>query len=162
MSKPGAQKRAGLQARSAGYTILELLIVLAIVGLMAALAAPPFIRLIEQQRRIAGNTETLRALTALPMAARMARHDMVIRPKEASSTPPTSPNMTLTAPPQLSKISGLPEGWSADPKGDIWIRSDGVCYGGSVDVTDPEGRTTTYLMSPPLCAPVEDRSPATP
>jgi hypothetical protein len=31
-----------------------------------------------------------------------------------------------------------------------------------VDVTDPEGLTVTYLLSPPLCLPVEELSAASP
>jgi general secretion pathway protein G len=139
---------------AAGYTLLELLVVLAVIGLMAGLAAPPFLRMIEQQRRIADTADVQRALAALPMAARAAGRDLVVRPAGASTTAlPESPLLSPLAKPMVHEISGLPLGWKAAPVGDIWIRSDGVCFGGSVQVTAPDGARSVFVLDPPFCAP---------
>lgn len=139
---------------SAGYTLLELLVVLAVIGLMAGLAAPPFLRMIEQQRRVADAADVQRALAALPMAARAAERDLVVRPAGASTTALSpAPMVSPLSSPLVHDISGLPLGWRAAPISDIWVRSDGVCFGGSVEVTAPDGVRALYALDPPLCAP---------
>jgi prepilin-type N-terminal cleavage/methylation domain-containing protein len=143
-------KRSG----KAGYTLLELLVVLAVIGLMAGLAAPPFLQMIEQQRRIADTADVERALAALPMTARTIGRDLVVRPAGASETAvPPSPVLSPLARPQIHAIVGLPLGWKAAPTSDIWVRSDGVCFGGSVEVTAPNGARSTYQLDPPFCTP---------
>lgn len=138
----------------AGYTLMELLIVLAVIGMMAGLAAPPFLRMIEQQRRVADQAELTRALSGLPMAARTAGRDLVVRPAGASTiaVPPGEIASPLSAP-LVHAIEGLPPGWKATPLSDLWIRSDGVCLGGVVEVTDPAGVRRNMALDPPLCTP---------
>jgi len=133
---------------------MELLIVLAVIGLMAGLAAPPFLRMIEQQRRVADTADVHRALAGLSMAARTAGRDLVVRPAGASTTALTrAPIVSPLSDPLVHAIEGLPPGWKASPVSDIWIRSDGVCLGGSVEVTGPDGALRMVALDPPLCAP---------
>jgi len=140
--------------RASGYSLLEVLIVVAIIGMIATLAAPPFLRMIEQQSEIAQIAEAERTLSGLPMQARERRKDIVLRPRGASETAiPRPPYATPLADPEIADISALPEGWRIEPAQDIWVRYDGVCYGGDVTLVNPLGRRFDYTLEPPFCTP---------
>jgi prepilin-type N-terminal cleavage/methylation domain-containing protein len=147
-----------------GYTLLELLIVLGIMGLMVGLAAPPFVRMIGQQQRLSDLVVVRQALSGLPMRARGLQQDVVLKPKavDAAAPPPAAASLADSGA-RVIELEDLPTGWRAEPLQDIRIRSDGVCSGGDVKVTDPEGRATVFELPPPLCTPVtktQDRPPA--
>lgn len=147
--------RPSRRALQAGYTLLELLIVLAIVGAMAALAAPPFLQMIDQQRRLSDQASVEQILAHLAVETKAAGRDRVLRPAGASTTALTpNPAASLFGKPEVIALTDLlPEGWTASPRQDIWFRFDGVCMGGIVDVREPEGRRHTYRLTPPLCRP---------
>lgn len=138
----------------AGYTLLELLVALAILGALAGLAAPPFIRMIEQQRRVAEIAQVERTLAALPMQARERARDLVLRPRGASVDGVQRPAfISPLGDPAGADLSALPQGWTVEPASDLWIRYDGVCYGGAVRATGPDGRAIAYRLSAPICRP---------
>ena len=143
-----------MRGRAPGYSLMEVLIVVAIIGLLATLAAPPFLRMIEQQRRIAALAEAERAISHLPIQAREKGRDLVLRRRGASTTAIERPPFASPlADPEAAQLANMPEGWSASTDADIWFRYDGVCYGGNVTLTSPQHEATSYALEAPLCAP---------
>jgi len=122
-----------------GFTLVELLVVLAIVAAIAALVAPGGLRAIT---RAAGTERRLaveRALIALPDAARAAGRTVFLGGvgPDAGSPP-------------------LPAGWRIEAlDAPIRYRFDGVCAGGRLRATG-DGLILTYRLPPPYCAPVPE------
>lgn len=144
-----------MNAVRAGYTLLELMVVLAVLGALTAIASPPFLRLVDQQRRINDLARVERWIASLPIQARTRAVDLVLRASgRGSREESTLPSFVspLGTPRDVLR-DGLPSGWSVTVKRDVWIRYDGVCYGGILVATGPDRRSQTYELSPPLCAP---------
>ncbi|MDY6946467.1 MAG: GspH/FimT family pseudopilin [Pseudomonadota bacterium] len=83
MKKVHPQVQAGLAARAAGFTVLELMITVAVLGILLGIGVPSFQGII-RQNRIAGQTNELLAATA------MARSEAVKRGSTVTICPATS------------------------------------------------------------------------
>ena len=73
--------RATRFAAARGYTLLEMMIVITIVGLTAAIASPPFLQMIDQSRRLTALADLEAQLSSLPMQARSSGRDLVLQPQ---------------------------------------------------------------------------------
>ena len=123
--------------RHRGFTLLEMIVVLAILGLAAALVGPSMVKSIDTWRRKAAMDVLLDQLRALPGNAR------------GSGKPITISDATLasaTAPLRIDAdwILRAPEPWS--------VGANGVCQGGDVIVGNAYGERT-IRVSPPFCDP---------
>ena len=131
-SRPG-----GCAAKAAGFTLLEMIVVLAILGLSAALVGPSMIRGTDTWRRQAAMDMLLDQLRALPGNARASGKTIVISDATlASATPPLriDADWTLQA----------PESWS--------VGANGICHGGEVIVGNTLGERT-IVVAAPFCDP---------
>lgn len=131
-SRPG-----GGAAKAAGFTLLEMIVVLAILGLTAALVGPSMLRGIDSWRRQAAMDALLDQLRALPGNAR------------ASGKPIAVSDATLAAAAPPLRIDAdwslrVPEPWS--------VGANGVCQGGEVVVANTFGERT-ILVAAPFCDP---------
>ncbi len=147
--------------RRAGYTLLELMVVLAIIGALVGLATPPFLNLIEQQRRASELARVERVLRSLPLQARQRGLDMVLRPQGASVEGLARPMfVSPLGDPAAVDLASLPEGWRLETTRDLWVRYDGVCFGGEVTALGPDNRSQHYRLEPPICAPERAAEPS--
>lgn len=144
-SKPHAWHRRGgcgaTAARACGFTLLELLIVLALIAFMTALVAP---RLQGTYDAIAGSgerAEVTRQLERLPLLARAAGTPIDIAKDDAAG---------------LAKYLTLPEGWSVQPLLRLRVDAVGVCHSARVRVTG-RGSSEDWVLSAPDCS-VDDGS----
>lgn len=152
---------------SRGFTLLELLVVLAIMGLISAVAAPQLITLSDRVA-FALNREMLeRALAALPYEAYKRREDLIlgaVKKSELSETPESvmvfnltteKKNETLVVEAPVLLISAqlpIPEGWKLELKSPVIYRSTGFCTGGEVDIKIG-GLIYSYELKAPQCVP---------
>lgn len=123
--------------RQGGFTLLEMIVVLAILGLAAALVGPSMVKSIDTWRRKAAMDVLLDQLRALPGNAR------------GSGKPITVSDATLasaTAPLRIDADWTLraPKPWS--------VGANGVCEGGEVIVGNVYGERT-IRVAPPFCDP---------
>src|SRR5438094_187095 len=79
-------RRRGLSlcARASGFTALELLVVVTIVGVLAAIAGPSFAELIASQRAASAATDIHVALATLPSDATKSNAGLTPSPKPSS------------------------------------------------------------------------------
>ena len=110
-SMPRIRVRARRLRRDAGFTLTELLVVIVLVGMMALLAVPWFVKISQRQQIKSAAQEISIALAAARMTAvkRNAQVAFVI----ASTTPPLEfrtiePNPPAPTPTPLPKIVRLP------------------------------------------------------
>ncbi len=151
--------RASLRRRinrlsAPGYTLLELLIVLAIIGLMVGMATPAFLQMLDQQRRFTTIQEIEQGLSLLAIDARAAGRDTVYRAGKAGQADESAPNwLSPLADPVVAPPFPAPRGWSVEFEKDLWIRSDGVCSGGQVLVRQGNEKPRRYNLAAPFCNP---------
>ena len=119
--------------RVAGFTLLEMIVVLAILGLVSALVAPAAIRGIDSWRRQAAMDELLDGIRGLPGEARASGQSIEVSDETLSSAAPPlrmDGDWTLAAP-------------------DAWqVRANGVCEGGRVLVRNELGERTITVAAP--------------
>lgn len=132
-------------ADPAGFSLVELLIVLAIMGLMGAFALPALVHLGNRTSFSLNRQDLERQLDELPMTASAQGRNLVL-----TSTPGAG---GFSAPPATAPEAypvTLPAGWRIDVDAPIAYRYDGTCSGGTLRVTAPDAEAR-YLMRPPLC-----------
>lgn len=108
-SCPRADARRARRRRGDGFTLLELLVVLALVALLTALVAPAAWRWVDSARERAGADVARAALEALPRQAFAAARRIELTP--AGPLP-------------------LPEGWRLDSAAPLVYETSGMTEGG--------------------------------
>ena len=123
--------------RHGGFTLLEMIVVLAILGLASALVGPSMVRGIDTWRRQAAMDGLLDQLRALPGNARGSGKPIAITDATlGSSTPPLHIDADWTL--------HVPKPWS--------VGANGVCHGGEVIVGNAFGERTIHVAAP-FCDP---------
>lgn len=118
-----------------GFTLLELLVVLAIMGLAAGLAAPGVLRSIESWQARAELDRLQDQVRGLPAAARATGRALRIS-GETLGTP---------APPLR-----VEEGWTLRTDEAWTVEANGYCAGGVLHLTG-SGRAWSLTVLPPFC-----------
>lgn len=119
--------------RAGGYTLLEMVVVLALLGLAVGMTAPAGFRMIGSWREATEVEQVLRQIAALPARAR----------QEGLA-------LTLQAAPAEANVISLPEGWSLEMSAPLRIGSNGAC-------SDAQGRLSTtrqtvdFHVQAPFC-----------
>ncbi|MBV8658154.1 MAG: prepilin-type N-terminal cleavage/methylation domain-containing protein [Burkholderiales bacterium] len=130
--------------RTAGFTLLEMLVVLAVMGLLMGMVVPRLDRMQESYALRVDKKRILDQLESLPLAA--FQHGQPIR---IDSGPVKSV--------MLGKDHLLEPGerWRITARDAIRIGFTGACSGGRVALTDPDGSVTELTLVAPDCHVVE-------
>lgn len=149
----GRSSRAAL----AGFTLLELLIVLAIMAGLVAIAVPQFSQLYSRVRASFERADIEQQLLQLPQLVRQrGRGGILLDP---SQQPAPGGALADIVPPESSEFEqwgtlrlDLPSGWTMRVPRPIFYRFTGVCSGGEVDFSLPP-TLLRYTLVAPLCRP---------
>jgi prepilin-type N-terminal cleavage/methylation domain-containing protein len=118
--------------RARGFTLIELSVALAIAGLLLALVIPGLSRLYTRVQFNAKLGELESGIAALPRLA-----------------------YALGEEGTLAALAGrhleVPAGWTLAGAEDVYIRSSGLCAGGTVRVITPGGERE-IVLAPPFCS----------
>ena len=120
---------------ASGFTLLELLIVLALIAMMAAMVAPRLQQTYDAVARSGERAEARRQLERLPLRARAAGAAIEIPADEAAA---------------FARAVPLPEGWAMTATTPLRVEANGICLGGSVAVQAPR-LAETWTLSAPDC-----------
>ena len=127
------RRRDHRRGAAPGFTLLELLIVLALVAMVAALAAPQLQQTYDAVARSGERAEVARQLARLPVIARSRGEAIVIEDADAAA---------------LHAYLDLPEGWAARVDGTLRVEASGVCHPAAVEVASGGVVETCHLAAP--------------
>ena len=119
--------------RHDGFTLLEMIVVLAILGLATALVAPATLRSIDSWQRKAAMDVLVDRIRALPGSARASGKPIVI---DQASLASTAPPLVVDA------------GWTLEVPKAWQVGANGVCQGGEVVVANHYGGQTIQVTAP--------------
>lgn len=117
---------------SRGFTLLEMLVVLVILGLAASLVAPPLARTFDRVSEAGDRDSVRRELAALPMLAR--RGGVHVRIAAGQPIP--------------SSLISVPTGWSVIALTELRVESSGFCEDASVQMRGPSQVLDLRLLAP--------------
>jgi prepilin-type N-terminal cleavage/methylation domain-containing protein len=120
-----------LLCRSRGFTLLELLVVLAVVALLASVVVPASMRAWEAARDRALEREVRLVLSGLPLEAFRAGTELEL---QASGL--------------QSRFTDWPPGWSLELEAPLAYSAEGVARGGGLKVRNPQGRIQVWTVEP--------------
>lgn len=120
---------------AAGFTLLELVVVLAVLGLATALVAPQGFRMIASWRRATDIDTTLGAMVALGARAQQEGRPLALQP----------------GPVPADLLPGLPVGWSVELSEPLLIRANGACSD-TRGVVRSGSYARGFALSAPFCS----------
>ena len=124
--------------RHAGFTLLEMIVVLALLGLVTAMVVPSMLHGIDSWRRQAAMDALLDQIRALPGVARASGNIIVIDDKTLASK---SPPLTIE------------DGWTLTAPIAMTVVGSGVCSAGELSVGNSYGARSIKIAAP-FCDPV--------
>lgn len=138
----------------AGFTLIELVVVLAIVAGLLAVAAPGFIRIYASVRVALDQQDLERQLLLLPRQMRTIGESGVLidpqsdNPEHLVRGVPASTGLETWRAVRLD----LPAGWTVSVPRPIFYHFTGACDGGEVSFSLPP-MVLNYSLAAPLCRP---------
>ncbi len=122
---------------SRGFTLLEMLVVLALIAVMAGLALPNFSRFFDSFSIKNQWSGVEREIADIP-------YQVFI-----SGTPFQLDNASAR-----QRLSSLPPEWRTEIPAPITYRFSGWCEGGKIAVVSASGERRDYVLSAPACNPI--------
>ena len=155
--------RVDADASCAGFTLLELIVVLTLVSLLTTLAVPNLQRLFGAATRTTERNEILDRLANLGRQAQLQRRAYLIvgsRAQDARTPLPVAgPDAEDT--PSLPHVSpfehyepyrmDLPDGWTLHLPAPLLVRANGVCLGGEIALAYNGEPDVRLVLEPPYC-----------
>lgn len=118
-----------------GFTLLELVVVLALLGLATALVAPSGMRMIESWRRASDVDASLGTLGAMGARVRETGRSLRLEP----------------GPVPAQELPGLPDGWTVVLHEALEVQANGACGDSSGELSDATGYVQPFVVRAPFC-----------
>ncbi len=126
--------------RQAGYTLLEMVVVMAVLALATALVGPPGYKMVRTWQDASRVDEVFKQLRRLPMTVRDTGRPLMLTPEDTD---------------QAQTLVKLPDGWQLRFTTPLTVRANGACSDASGElVTDHQ--TLPFQVEAPFCRIVRD------
>jgi len=119
-----------------GFTLLEMLVVLALIGVMAGLALPNFSRFLESFTNSSRWSGIEREIADLPY--QVFSSGVALRLDSGGAA---------------QRIPAIPSDWRVEVAAPILYRESGWCEGGQLAIVSAAGERRDYVLLAPACAP---------
>lgn len=133
-------RAAASRGGQAGFTLLEVLVVVALIGLMSALALPSL------QRVVAGVENATRRAGVLADLNSLGYRAFVLG-QSFDLAAPTASGLLRDGNPVLT----LPAGWRIEAQAPIHFSFSGYCGGGVLTLWAPDGSGARVALEAPMC-----------
>lgn len=163
-NSPPKRVDASRAVPSAGFTLLELVVVLALVSLLTIMAVPNLRRLSGAVTRTTERNAILDRLANLGRQAMLQRRAYLLvgsdAPDAMKKPPPVADpdDEDPSAPAHVSPFEqhepyrmDLPDGWTLHLPAPILVRANGVCLGGEVELSYNGVPDVRLVLEPPYC-----------
>ncbi len=127
-----------IQRQIAGFSLLELLVVLSLLGLLTAITFPNFVNLYESVRSRLQIDQIIDDINGLGYSAFNSSSEIVLD------------NIPESAERQIAPIN-LPAGWRLAVLNPIRYLQNGACQGGEIRLFFEDELIITTELSPPFC-----------
>ena len=127
---------------SMGFTLIEILVVMVIIGLMAGVAMPRLFNISQRYEMAAQREALLTAIGTLGYRAYVSGQPIELT--------------TLEAPAAASAPISIPQGWRVETDAPIHYSFNGLCSGGKITLIAPNKTSEEMQMNPPICKPVSN------
>ncbi len=131
-----------------GFSLLELIVVLALIGLVLVLAVPNLQRLYEGFTRQAERGRILNELAGLGRAAMLRGRAYAVYATANNTGEAGSGNRVPGYEPYDLNV---PEGWAIDLDRPLLVRANGVCLGATIRLSYPGGPSAAVTLEAPYC-----------
>ena len=138
IASPAPRDRAERRRAQAGFTLLEMLVVMAIIGLAAATVVPALSRVVAAVRHDGEAQDIVDQLGQLAFRAYSSGTPIVLSEETQKSKTPA--------------VVEMPSGWVLAIAQPIHFNAMGLCDGGSVAIIAPSGDVTSLRLAAPDCA----------
>lgn len=126
--------RHASRTRAIGFTLLEMVVVLAIIATIAGVALPNFARMIESYEQKSTLGSVTSELGELSFKAYTQAKPMLLSPETARTLLPS-----------------LPTDWQVAIEAPVTIQANGFCSGGLATITARSGAAWQITLRAPLC-----------
>ena len=126
-------RHRGWPARSGGYTLIEITVVLILLAVVLGLAAPGLSRLYGRVVLRSNMQDLQNAIAGLPLVAYALGEEGTLAQLAAAHVQ-------------------LPDDWSLQDADTIYLRATGLCSGGTLRIVTPQG-PQSLLLEAPFCVP---------
>lgn len=124
--------RTSASCRERGFTLIELTVVMVLLGMLYAVAAPALGKLHARLAFDSDRADLLSRIAALPVRAWASGEEGTLA--------------------ELAARHGVAsEGWRIEGGDAVYIRANGVCSGGAIRLLSPRGVLRVHL-DPPFCS----------
>ena len=130
-----------------GFTLLELLVVLAVLGLATAMAMPNLQRLYAAATRASERDHVLDQIAGLGREAMLRGRAYVVF---GNASPPDPAEAARYADYETYLVD-VPEGWRLGLDRPLVVLANGVCLGGALTLSHAQSAAVRVELAPPYC-----------
>ena len=139
--------RKEVRSLRGGFTLLELVVVLALLGLVTAIAMPNFDRLYAGVTRTSERDYVLDQVAALGREAMLNGRAYVV----FGNTAPRELVESSRYADYETHVMDIPDGWRLDLDRPLLVLANGVCLGGDLTLSHAEYAGVRVELLPPYC-----------